>query len=135
MPANKVQVNGAHTEGLTVLAFSTDGAYLYSGGSDQMARVWHTDEGTEQEPSAAFDANEPLTCIAASMDIWLTGGADGEVRRYNRGQNEQDGLITTAAGASILDVKIDPKGERVAVASEYVFFDRTLFALHLINPM
>lgn len=53
-------------------------------------------------------------------DYWFSGSADTEVRRYLKDSNEFDAPLTTVSGVPVRSVAIDPKGRRVAVASEYV---------------
>jgi chromosome transmission fidelity protein 4 len=105
-------------EGLTALAFSTNGVYLYSGGADDSARVWKAEEDTTNEPGHVIEPGmTAVTCITSSKDLWLCGGIDGLVRKFDRGKDSQTGLITSS-NVAIRDIKIDPKGERVAVSSE-----------------
>jgi len=42
------------------------------------------------------------------------------MRRYVKDKGELDGLVTSSIGVPVRCVAIDPKGRRVAVASEYV---------------
>lgn len=53
-------------------------------------------------------------------DCWLSGSEDGEVRRYARDRGDLDSLVTSAKAVAIRCVAIDPRGRRVAVASECV---------------
>ncbi|KAG2126320.1 hypothetical protein DEU56DRAFT_717500, partial [Suillus clintonianus] len=52
----------------------------YTGGLDTLVRIWHTDEGEDQEPGTAYEADEGITTVAAAKDFWLSGGHDSEVR-------------------------------------------------------
>jgi chromosome transmission fidelity protein 4 len=51
-------------------------------------------------------------------DCWLSGSEDAEVRQYAKDRGEMVGLVTSANAVPIRSVAIDPKGKRVAVASE-----------------
>jgi hypothetical protein len=51
-------------------------------------------------------------------DCWLSGSEDAEVRRYAKDRGEMVGMVTSANAVPIRCVAIDPKGKRVAVASE-----------------
>ena len=113
------------------------GRYTYTGGCDAIVRVWRTDLGADQDPPIAIDAPESITSLAAAVrapvtrvppclltgslksDCWLSGSEDSEVRRYPKGATDLDGLVTSAAGVAIRCVAVDPKGKRLAVASEY----------------
>lgn len=80
----KTLVNTAHQPGNTAISFSRDGAwvqfsskslraltlrfrYIYTGGADSLVRVWKTELGTDQEPDAALDAMESITCLATAV--------------------------------------------------------------------
>jgi hypothetical protein len=67
-------------------------------------------------------------CANIQNSCWLSGSEDGEVRRYMKGSSDLDGLVVSAAGVPIRCVAADPKGKRVAVASEYVPLSN--FGLH-----
>jgi serine/threonine protein kinase len=71
-----------HVGGTLCVAFSADGAFLASGGSDQKVRLWRTSDGKEL---ASFEGHEgPVRAIAVSPDRRLvySGGADGTLRRW-----------------------------------------------------
>ncbi|KDQ57598.1 hypothetical protein JAAARDRAFT_193900 [Jaapia argillacea MUCL 33604] len=119
--ASKPIVNSAHQPGLTCLTFSRDGSLAYTGGTDSLVRIWRPDLGTDYEPDVAVEANEAVTSIVAASDCWLSGSDDSQVRRYAKGKNDLEGLITTANGVSIRSLAVDPEGRRVAVASEESF--------------
>lgn len=42
-------------------------SHIYTGGTDSLARVWKADAGTDQEPEAALEAMEAITCVAAGV--------------------------------------------------------------------
>jgi serine/threonine protein kinase len=90
-----------HEGGTLCVAFSGDGAFLASGGRDQMVRIWRTADGTE---AAVFDGHVgPVRAVGVSPDrrFIYSGGADGTIRRW------PVRLIATAisAGASSKSVK------------------------------
>ena len=75
--ADKLLVSSVHSTGRTVLAFSRDGTYTYTGGTDSLVRVWKSDSGTDQEPDAALDAENSITTLCADVrrkhpDFYLT---------------------------------------------------------------
>ncbi|KAG1752912.1 hypothetical protein EDB19DRAFT_1670517 [Suillus lakei] len=102
--SSKAISNSAHQQGQTCIAFSRDGKIAYTGGLDTLVRIWHTDQGEDQEPEAAYEANEGITAVAAAKDFWLSGGHDSEVRKYLPGKAQC--------------LAVDPSGKRVAVASD-----------------
>ncbi|KAJ8597474.1 WD40 repeat-like protein [Rhizopogon salebrosus TDB-379] len=116
--SSKAISNSAHQQGQTCIAFSRDGKIAYTGGLDTLVRIWHTDEGEDQEPEAAYEADEGITAVAAASDCWLSGGHDSEVRRYLPGKAQFVGLVASLAGAPIRSLAVDPSGRRVAVASD-----------------
>lgn len=98
-------------------------------------RIWKVNEGSDQEPSTAVEAEDAVTCVAATVcnlvvsvmesltisiqdDYWFSGSEDTEVRRYLRESNEFDAPLTSVAGVPVRCVAIDPRGRRVAVSSE-----------------
>ncbi|KAK0505002.1 hypothetical protein EDD18DRAFT_1127226 [Armillaria luteobubalina] len=110
--------NPAHGPGTTSLVFSKDGVRAFTGGQDCIVRLWRMDEGAEQEPETASDADLPVTCITACADCWLSGSEDTQVRRYPKNANECDGYAASANGVPIRCVAIDTKGRRLAVGSD-----------------
>ncbi|CDO76190.1 hypothetical protein BN946_scf185037.g13 [Trametes cinnabarina] len=114
----KTLVNPAHGPGNTCLTFSRDGSRIYTGGADTLVRIWDAEKGEDQEPPCAMEANEEVTTIGAGTDCWLSGSKDSDVRKYEAGKPNFQGLVTNAAGIPIRCVAVDPKGKRVAVTSD-----------------
>ncbi|KAF8627825.1 hypothetical protein AX15_004246 [Amanita polypyramis BW_CC] len=109
-----------HGEGHTSLAFSKDGKCAFTGGQDCVVLIWKLDEGDDQEPERAPQADDAITCLAATHDCWFAGSKDSVVRRYLRGGSTYEGDLADMKGIPIRDVAIDPKGKRVVVASDDV---------------
>ncbi|KIP10903.1 hypothetical protein PHLGIDRAFT_492619 [Phlebiopsis gigantea 11061_1 CR5-6] len=115
----KTLTNTAHqSPGTTALAFSRDGAYIYTGGADSLGRIWRADRGTDQEPAAALEAGESVTCVATGTSSWFTGSEDSDVRQYAKGSESLEGNVTSAVGVAIRSISVDPKGSRLAVTSD-----------------
>jgi len=108
-------------------------------------RVWRTDQGGDQEPEVATEADRGITSISTAVRIafarmrpplphspaqpncWITGSEDGEVRRYTKNVPNLEGLVTHVAALAVRCVAVDPTGKKVAVTSEYFHF-----LLHLV---
>ncbi|KAI0342000.1 hypothetical protein BDW22DRAFT_1331357 [Trametopsis cervina] len=116
--SGKTLINTAHQGGNTAIAFSRDGAHIYTGGSDSLVRLWTAELGTDQEPSVALEAMEGITCLATGSNSWLSGSEDSEVRQYVSGKPDLEALITSAIGVPIRSIAVDPRSSRVAVASD-----------------
>ncbi|KAL5507206.1 MCL1 [Sanghuangporus vaninii] len=116
--SDKLVLNTAHPAGRTFLAFSRDGEILYTGGSDSLVRVWKADSGADREPETALDAEEPITALGVDNNGWLSGSEDSHVRRYLKTGTDLESLIMRANAIPIRYISVDPKGRRVAVASD-----------------
>ncbi|EJD03058.1 WD40 repeat-like protein [Fomitiporia mediterranea MF3/22] len=118
MATDKLILNTAHSAGRTFLAFSRDGNVLYTGGADTLVRVWKADSGADHEPETALEADEPITALGVDNDGWLSGSEDSHVRRYLKTRTEMESLIARANAIPIRYIAADPKGRRVAIASD-----------------
>ncbi|KAH9484953.1 Minichromosome loss protein 1 [Psilocybe cubensis] len=108
---------GEHGQGRTVLAFSQDGEYTFTGGGDVVVSIWKTDEGKEGEPSFAMDGDYPITALAAADDCWLAGDSEGIVRRYTKNSNQVVGLLMTVT-LPVRCLAFDPNGRKVAITHD-----------------
>ncbi|TFK20918.1 hypothetical protein FA15DRAFT_624697 [Coprinopsis marcescibilis] len=114
----KVISTTSHGPGATRLTFSKDGSHLYTGGEDCIVRIWDLERGPDHEPTTASDSEDAITWIATTEDCWVSTSRGAEVRRYAIGATISDGLVTMTGALPARCVTIDPKGRRVAVASE-----------------
>ncbi|EKM80549.1 hypothetical protein AGABI1DRAFT_126609 [Agaricus bisporus var. burnettii JB137-S8] len=112
--------NPAHPDGHTCLAFSPDGAFIYTGGTDYLVRIWSIDNDGTNEPESATDAEHEISSLSISHDFWLSA-SDDLVRRYVKHDTQLHGFVTNTNGVRIRSVAIDPKGKNIAVASDELF--------------
>ncbi|KAG6856290.1 hypothetical protein H0H87_005773 [Tephrocybe sp. NHM501043] len=87
-------------------------------GQDCIVRIWKMNEGVDQEPMTASEADQPITAIAPSENGWLSGSEDAVVRQYLKNLPELTGHVWDANGVAIRSLAVDPHGKRVAIASE-----------------
>ncbi|TFK74051.1 hypothetical protein BDN72DRAFT_122595 [Pluteus cervinus] len=107
-----------HGPGYTCLAFSANGQYTFTGGQDCLVRIWKTNEGAQQEPDIATEAEEPVTSIAATDLCWISGSLDAEVRRYVGHGSSMSDVVTSSNALPTRSVATDPEGKRLAVGSD-----------------
>jgi WD40 repeat protein len=71
-----------HREAVLSVAFSGDGTWLASGGSDHTLRLWRASDGRELACWEGHDG--PVRAVAFSPDgrVVYSGGADGTLRRW-----------------------------------------------------
>lgn len=132
-----------HVDGLQVLAYSPDGRYLYSGGSDTYIRV-HDCDDFDQEPHLIEHVDAPLTSLHCSVGATLPSLCslstrsidpptcvlqfDSLVASYGKGDvclfshqapHSMTDLITrTNPGAEPRCVKFGYNGRKLAVGSD-----------------
>jgi WD40 repeat protein len=75
-------------EDILCLAFSDDGKYLASGGTDRSIRIWPTDTDTKrptlQSSKTLQHHQQKLQCLAFASDSnILASGSDGEIKIWN----------------------------------------------------
>lgn len=64
-------------------------SFCYTGGDDCIVRLWNTNEGEDQEPPTAIDAEESITTLAASVRLPSTFSCFADrTNRTTRGSPE-----------------------------------------------
>lgn len=96
------------------------GSTLFTGGGDNVARVWKISEGKDAEICALNEADEPISSITATEHVWITASEDSSVRLYNATSNQFQSLLLAGNAIPMRCVAVDPSHERVAICSEYV---------------
>ena len=78
-PAAKLE---GHAENVTAVAFSPDGAKLFTGSADKTVRVWTTADGKEQGKLETPQPVAALTVVGDGSKV-ATGGGDNVIRVWN----------------------------------------------------
>ena len=66
----------------------------------------------------------PVSCadLFPQAESWIAASQDSHVRKYDAANDSFAGLITRSPGVSIRAVTFSPDGNRIAVASEFVYW-------------
>lgn len=109
----------AHSEAITSLVFSSDGAHLTSSGADGTVRVWDAASGTQRsrwtsDPIAIV--TDLVTTVDCRQVVWEAGGA------IFRGSVDGDGQLRhEVISAEVLypgDLSLSPSGDCLALIDD-----------------
>ncbi|GAA5978941.1 hypothetical protein JCM5350_004184 [Sporobolomyces pararoseus] len=120
--ANKIVVT-PHADGLARLAFSPDGHYLYTAGSEGFMRVLNArlDAPTDAESLLCDYHEEPILSLSASNEYWCSASESGYVAMFKAGSiDKEDGFkLVTRFSFPARSVRFDPKNyKRVACTAD-----------------
>jgi WD40 repeat protein/uncharacterized caspase-like protein len=105
-----------HIDGITAVAFSSDGTKVLTGSVDKTARLWHVDSGREIRAFAGH--TDRVTSVAFSPDgkRVLTGSNDKTARLWDAG----NGTLIHALqhGSFVRAVTCSPDGNQIVTGCE-----------------
>lgn len=103
----------AATSGIASLAFSNDGAFVSSGGSDGSWRLWRLPDGRldRLERGDGYEA----TAAASSPNFYAIGSGSGNIRLYDARQGREAGQIGARSG-SVGSLAYAPGGRLLVAA-------------------
>jgi cytochrome c len=104
-----------HGGPVRAVAITPDGRTAVSGSFDQSVIVWSIDGETALEV-LRFHAGSVNAAVALADDRFATGGEDGRIALWRRGQSSPAGLIGGHAGP-IAALAVSPDGRLLASAS------------------
>lgn len=133
-----------HLPGRVKLAYSSDGARIYTGSSgDNIVRTHDTTKLLTSEPRYLEEVDRETEWIetstaGAASGLVLVSSVDGVVRKFmhdkgNGGSGDEhfyQGIVTRAAGVPSRCIAIDGRGERVAVCSD----ETTVKVISIADP-
>jgi WD40 repeat protein len=105
-----------HIDGITAVAFSSDGTKVLTGSVDKTARLWHVDSGREIRAFAGH--TDRVTSVAFSPDgkQVLTGSNDKTARLWDAGNGKL--LRELRHGWFVRAVAFSPNGKQIVTGCE-----------------
>lgn len=114
--SESVKARYAHPDGLTRLAYSPSGKFLFSVGTNQIIRKFFVDE-PDREPDSIENHQDAITGVATTEGQFITCSEDATVSLFNSETNEFDRLVVRTT-LPVRDIAVDRSETWVAVASE-----------------
>jgi RNA polymerase sigma factor (sigma-70 family) len=117
--ARLVHGNWPRTCGVFSLAFTSDGRFLVSGGTDHAIRLWQVSTGSEQFRGGGHGRAVSALGFSPDGTLLATGGLDQTVRLWDTGTGKQVRLLEGVGDGdfSVRDptVTVSPEGKPVGV--------------------
>lgn len=115
MAGNRLVPRYAHTDGLTRLAYTRDGKFLLTVGSNQVIRKFQV--GSDEEPDSIDNHQDPITGIAVAENYFCTCSEDATVCVYPIDSPTEHTLLARTT-LPIRDVAYSVDGNWIAIASD-----------------
>ncbi|WBW70912.1 DNA polymerase alpha accessory factor Mcl1 [Schizosaccharomyces osmophilus] len=115
MAGNRLVPRYAHTDGLTRLAYTLDGTFLLTVGSNLVIRKFQV--GSDEEPESIDNHQDPITGIAVSKTHFCTCSEDATICVYPIDNSSEHNLLARTT-LPVRDIAYSTDGNWVAIASD-----------------
>lgn len=106
-----------HVGDVRAVAYSADGTWAVSAGSDRIIRVWETD-GWQLRESISTSHTDSITALAIQGDTIISASADGTIMRWVAGMTTPTSPAFIAHNSPVWDVTLSPSGEILASGAD-----------------
>ncbi|EPY52148.1 DNA polymerase alpha accessory factor Mcl1 [Schizosaccharomyces cryophilus OY26] len=115
MAGNRLVPRYAHTDGLTRLAYTVDGTFLLTVGSNLVIRKFQV--GSDEEPESIDNHQDPITGIAVSKTHFCTCSEDATICIYPINNSSEHTLLARTT-LPVRDIAYSIDGDWIAIASD-----------------